>query len=75
VLALTQNLFGLAAGPVITGLLSDDYGMPFALLVVPVFCLPAAVAFLIATRTYVADAAAADNRVTGAATLPACSTT
>ena len=46
VLALTQNLFGLAAGPLITGYLSDAYGLPFALLAIPVFSVPAAVAFL-----------------------------
>ena len=75
VLALHQNLFGLAAGPLIAGVLSDDYGMPFALLVVPVFCLPAAAAFCMAARTYAADAGAAHTRVTTtAATLPACST-
>ena len=26
-----QNLFGLAAGPLLTGFLSDAYGLPFAL--------------------------------------------
>ena len=59
VLALFQNLFGLAAGPVIAGLLSDAYGLPFAMAVTPLFAIVAAVAFLRAARTYEADAARA----------------
>jgi predicted MFS family arabinose efflux permease len=55
VLSLTQNLFGLAAGPLLTGYLSDAYGLPFALSVVPLFCLLAGVIFVIAARTYEAD--------------------
>jgi predicted MFS family arabinose efflux permease len=56
-LALTQNLFGLAAGPLVTGLLSDAYGLPAALSVIPAFSLVAAGVFLLAARTYVADLA------------------
>jgi MFS family permease len=55
VLSLTQNLFGLAGGPLLAGALSDAYGLPFALSVIPGFCLLAATCFLIATRTYVVD--------------------
>ncbi len=55
VLSLMQNLFGLAAGPLLTGHLSDAYGLPFALSVVPLFCLLAAGAFVLATKTYLAD--------------------
>ena len=55
ILSLTQNLFGLAAGPLLTGVLSDAYGLPFALSVVPAFCLGAAVLFVIAARTYASD--------------------
>jgi MFS family permease len=63
VLALFQNLFGLAAGPFIAGLLSDAYGLPFALAVMPLFSILAAAAFLRAARTYEADAArAADSQ-------------
>jgi predicted MFS family arabinose efflux permease len=54
-LSLTQNLFGLAAGPLLAGLLSDAYGLSFAMAVVPVFCLLAAGLLCIAARTYVAD--------------------
>jgi MFS transporter, Spinster family, sphingosine-1-phosphate transporter len=59
VLALFQNLFGLAAGPVIAGLLSDAHGLPFAMAVTPLFAIIAAVAFIRAARTYEADAARA----------------
>jgi MFS family permease len=59
VLALFQNLFGLAAGPFIAGLLSDARGLVFALAVMPLFSIVAAAAFLRATRTYEADAARA----------------
>ena len=55
VLSLTQNLLGLAAGPFIAGVLSDRYGLPFALTVIPAFCLLAAGMFLVAARTYVGD--------------------
>ena len=55
VLSLTQNLFGLAAGPLLTGVMSDRYGLPFALSVVPLFCVLAAIVFLIAARTYESD--------------------
>jgi predicted MFS family arabinose efflux permease len=60
-LSLTQNLFGLAAGPLLAGLLSDAYGLPFALSVVPAFCMAAAVLFLFAARTYVSDLQAAEG--------------
>ncbi|MFL5519398.1 MAG: MFS transporter [Gemmatimonadales bacterium] len=59
VLALFQNLFGLAAGPLIAGLLSDAWGLPVALATVPLFSILAAAAFLRAGRTYEADAARA----------------
>lgn len=54
-LALTQNLFGLTAGPLFAGLLSDRYGLPFSLAVVPIFSLAAALLFLAGARTYDRD--------------------
>jgi predicted MFS family arabinose efflux permease len=66
-LSLMQNLFGLAAGPLVTGLLSDRYGLPFALSVIPLFSLLAAVAFIAAARTYEADL----RNVDGAEPAPA----
>ena len=55
VLSLTRNLFGLAGGPLLTGALSDAYGLQFAMTVVPVLGLGAAVLYMIAARTYEAD--------------------
>ena len=55
VLALFQNLFGLAVGPFVAGVLSDAYGLQAALSLVPVFGIVAAVAFVLAARSYVAD--------------------
>lgn len=55
VLALFQNLFGLAAGPFIAGLLSDAVGLAGALSIVPVFGALAAAFFLLASRSYEGD--------------------
>jgi predicted MFS family arabinose efflux permease len=55
VLALFQNLFGLAAGPFVTGVLSDALGLERALTVVPAFGLLAALFFLLGARSYEAD--------------------
>jgi MFS family permease len=55
VLALFQNLFGLAAGPFIAGALSDVWGLERALAATPFFSVLAAVALLVAARTYEAD--------------------
>ena len=55
VLALFQNLFGLAAGPFLAGLLSDAWGLVPALTTTPLFAVLAAAAFVIAARSYEAD--------------------
>lgn len=55
VLALFQNLLGLAVGPFIAGVLSDSLGLVNALTLTPVFAVLAAFAFWRATGTYVAD--------------------
>lgn len=55
VLALTQNLLGLAGGPLLTGLLSDRFGLQLAMSAAPLFCLPAAAMFLLAARSYRSD--------------------
>jgi len=60
-LSLTQNLLGLAAGPLLTGLLSDHFGLSFALTVVPLTCLAASVVFVLASRHYEADLRALDD--------------
>jgi hypothetical protein len=46
VLSLVQNLFGLAAGPFIGGLLSDAVGLNDALALMPLACLVAAACFV-----------------------------
>ena len=55
VLSLFQNLFGLAAGPFITGMLSDSIGLQSALTVIPAFGVLAAFFFLLAARSYEPD--------------------
>jgi MFS family permease len=59
VLALFQNLFGLAAGPFIAGVLSDAFGIVPALAATPLFALVAAAAFLRAGSSYESDRARA----------------
>jgi len=56
VLALFQNLFGLAAGPFIAGVLSDRLGLETALALMPMFSMLASLAFLVAARSYEEDA-------------------
>ncbi len=55
VLSVTRNLFGLAGGPLLTGALSDAYGLQFAMSVVPLFGLLAAAMYMVAARTYLGD--------------------
>ena len=55
VLALFLNLFGLAAGSFLAGVLSDAWGLTTALTAIPAFGLLAALAFRFAARTYEAD--------------------
>ena len=57
VLALFQNLFGLATGPFLAGALSDAWGLAPALTAMPLFAILAAGAFLLAARSYEADKA------------------
>jgi len=70
VLALFQNLFGLALGPVLAGVLSDAWGLQAALAWMPAFALLAAIAFVIAARTYVADMGRAAQTTAGDAPHP-----
>jgi MFS transporter, Spinster family, sphingosine-1-phosphate transporter len=55
VLALFSNLFGLAVGPFIAGVLSDAWGLTAALTIMPAFGLLAVLAFSFAAPTYEAD--------------------
>ena len=51
-LALFQNLFGLALGPFIAGLFSDAWGLELALAIMPLFSAIAAASFVIAADSY-----------------------
>ena len=55
VLSLFQNLLGLAAGPLIAGVLSDLWTLENALMAMPIFGILAAWAFVVASRSYAAD--------------------
>ncbi len=55
VLSLFQNLFGLAAGPFLAGVLSDSLGLAQAMTIIPAAGALAAVFFLLAARTYERD--------------------
>ncbi len=50
--ALAQNLFGFAVGPLVVGAVSDAYGLKAALTVIPVFCGFAAFFLGYASRHY-----------------------
>jgi predicted MFS family arabinose efflux permease len=60
VLSLFQNLFGLATGPFIGGVLSDAVGLDNALTLTPLACILAATSFVMAHRGYQADKQGAD---------------
>lgn len=55
VLSLFQNMFGLALGPFLTGVLSDWMGLKTALVCIPMFSLIALLAFLKARGSYIGD--------------------
>jgi MFS family permease len=55
IVALVQNLFGLALGPFIAGALSDALGLELALTMVPAFSLVAATTLLLAAGSYESD--------------------
>lgn len=56
-LALSNNLIGLAPGPLLTGWLSDRFGLLQALLILPLPCLLSALAMARARRPYAAEMA------------------
>ena len=65
--ALAQNLFGFAVGPLVVGAVSDAYGLKAALAVIPVFCAFAACFLWYASRHYDNDL----RRVAAATDTPA----
>lgn len=56
--AIVQNLFGLGVGPLISGELSDAFGLQAAMAIMPLSCGLAALLLVIGSRTYPADRAA-----------------
>ncbi|MET0657000.1 MAG: MFS transporter [Steroidobacteraceae bacterium] len=54
-LSLANNLLGLAPGPIVTGMLADAHGLPFALQLVPLVSLVAALIFAVARHSYQDD--------------------
>ena len=60
---VVQHLLGSALGPAFIGALSDQRGLEGALVILPLFSLGASVLFLLASRTYAADAAKVERVV------------
>ena len=56
--ALAQNLLGLAIGPILAGAISDSYGLPMAMTVMPAFCLLSAIVSVVGARSFERDLAA-----------------
>ena len=59
--AIVQNLFGLGIGPLISGALSDAFGLQTALAIMPISCGLAAVLLVLGARSYSADRARLAN--------------
>jgi MFS transporter, Spinster family, sphingosine-1-phosphate transporter len=56
--AIIQNLFGLGIGPLLSGALSDAFGLQTAMAMMPVSCGLAALLLLLGSRFYQSDRAA-----------------
>jgi MFS family permease len=54
-LSLANNLLGLAPGPIITGILADNFGLPVALQLVPLVSVVSALIFFYGRRSYQRD--------------------
>lgn len=70
ILGLLQNLFGMAMGPLIGGVLSDAFGLQTALAVTPLFGIAAAWLLVIGSRTYERDAGRAASPLVDEPSLP-----
>ncbi|MNJ36531.1 Major Facilitator Superfamily protein [compost metagenome] len=62
-LTLSNNLLGLATGPLITGRVSDIIGLHAAFQLVPLISIGAAAVFFIAKRHYHSDMARLEGKV------------
>jgi hypothetical protein len=58
---MVQNLFGYAVGPLISGALSDSFGLQAAMAIMPISCAVAALLLVLGSRFYPADRAAVAN--------------
>jgi len=56
-IVLADNLLGLAPGPVLAGVLSDKFGLQFALEVLPLASVVAAICYFVASKHYAKDSA------------------
>jgi hypothetical protein len=57
ILALANNLLGLAAGPLVVGLLADSFGLVSAMRFVPLAAAGAVIALALGRRAYPASLA------------------
>lgn len=62
VLALSNNLLGLAPGPFVTGLIADRIGLDKALLILPVPCLLCALSLVLARGDYALEMGSGASR-------------
>ena len=62
-LTLANNLLGLAAGPLVTGILADRFGLATAMQIVPLAAVPALVFLVLGRRAYPASLAKVNARV------------
>ena len=69
--AIVQNLFGLGVGPLISGALSDAFGLQTAMAIMPLSCGLAALLLVLGSRSYPADRAATANHEVRIETLDA----
>jgi len=56
-LTLANNLLGLAAGPLVTGILADKFGLVGAMKIVPIVAVGALIALLVGRKYYTASLA------------------
>jgi hypothetical protein len=60
---IVQNLLGSSTGPIVVGAISDKYGLPIAMLLVPLASIVAGVLFLLSALFYRRDLAKVDKVV------------